>query len=688
MFSCSLVRTRAFPRALLLFVSLLFTLDAAADSGDYRARLGTLPGGLRVAEQVDAVTFPQFQGTRPASSSPDAPAVGAGHVRAIRVLLPHVYQQNYALALPDHSGYINVGFYNHHVMVEYGGPSVAASSSPFLGADRGFWRDGESKWTRYFPTPRGITGKISHFLLTLYVVPRLDASTRTPGTPNLVMTVEEATVHDMHVIRGKAFAENIALAVGEDDWSRWREKEVRAGMLPRDLPGPLALPERFTSRLPFVEQRTIALHDDPNEHRRDKRCLTDVAYHLTNLHTALLEVYFSRPDLCAFDPHPNQDIAAPLPLVEVIDPIDIPPVIEPTVFEAVALEPSQLQAPHAFDAAMNVQFCNSNHPEGAGDGACTDDDYRAAAALGELTPDRINTLLRQLALMHAADEPGPARLRSGKDDLDRWLNADLARAENALNAAQAVVHVSDARAEPTEPVKKKKKSRLLKASCVEPTPDTGASDDGFQQCVRDAKRKLREPEAVIAVTPAVHTNGDGNRFHLRGTPQFDRLVREFRNTGRGMPGGVAGDQFGGMTAAIARDGAPAGDNLGFIFINDPALRGGAARFPFGVEHIWAPGGGGGDNAGHRDDWTGLRGLPVNSRQMLIQVIMTALTDPNAQYEQRRTNNGNTIRTFRYFVFVHNNTLYAIRNIRIVLGKNGMVVTAYPVANAGAQPLAM
>jgi hypothetical protein len=687
MFSCSLVRTRAFPRALLLSVSLLFTLDAAADSGDYRARVGTLPGGLRVAEQVDAVTFPQFQGTRPASSSPDAPAVGAGHVRAIRVLLPN-NGQNFALALPDRSAYVSFYFYNHDLRVEYGGTSATASVPPFPGLDPDkAWSAHESKWTQYIDMPKKITRKITHFLVTLYVVPYLGEQVRAQGAANLMATVEEATVHNMHVVRGPMLAGDIPVMVSEEAWSRWREKPIRAGMLP-DRRGRLALPDDFTSRLPFVEQRTIALHDDPNEHRRDKRCLTDVAYHLTNLHTALLEVYFSRPDLCAFDPHPNQDIAAPLPFVEVIDPIDRPSGIEPTVFEAVALEPSQLQAPHAFDAAMNVQFCNSNHPEGAGDGACTDEDYRAAAALGELTPDRINTLLRQLALMHAADEPGPARLRSGKDDLDRWLNADLARAENALNAAQAVVHVSDARAEPTEPVKKKKKSRLLKASCVEPTPDTGASDDGFQQCVRDAKRKLREPEAVIAVTPAVHTNGDGNRFHLRGTPQFDRLVREFRNTGRGMPGGVAGDQFGGMTAAIARDGAPAGDNLGFIFINDPALRGGAARFPFGVEHIWAPGGGGGDNAGHRDDWTGLRGLPVNSRQMLIQVIMTALTDPNAQYEQRRTNNGNTIRTFRYFVFVHNNTLYAIRNIRIVLGKNGMVVTAYPVANAGAQPLAM
>lgn len=692
MFSCSPVRARVFPRAVLLFVSLIFTVDAVADSGDYRARTETLSGGLRVAEQVDAVTFPQFQGTPTASSNPDAPGVGAGQARAVRVLLPNKGGQTFALALPDHAGYINVNFYNHDVAVEYSGPSVSASASPFLGADPGFWIAGESKWARYYSAPSELTRKSSHFLLTLYVIPRLDENARTPGTPNLVLTVDAATVSDMHIIRGRSLADNIALAIGDDDWSRWREKPIHAGMLPLDsLTGPRDLPEKFARRLPFVEQRTIALHDDPNEHHRDKRCMTDVAYHFTNVQAALLEIYFGRSDLCALDPHPNQDIGAALPLVEVAELADIPRVLEPTVFEAAALDPAQLRAEDAFDAAMDIQFCNSNHPQAASDEACTDEDHRAAASLGELSPERIDELLAQLARMFDADQPGTAMLRTGNEALDRWLNADLIRAENALNAAQATVHVSDARDAPKEPIKEKKKRKkvkLVKASCVQPALDQAASDDGFQRCIRDAKRSLRETENVIALTPAVQSTDDINRFHLRGTPQFDRLAREFRNTGRGMPRGIAENEFPRMTAAIARDGAPTGDNLGFIFINDPALRGGAVRFPFGVEHIWAAGGGGGDNAGHRDDWTGLRGLPVNSREMLVQVVMAALTDPNAQYTQARMRNGNIVRTFGYFLFEHNNALYAVRNVRIVLGQNGMVVTAYPLRNANAQALSM
>ena len=693
MFSCSPVRARVFPRAVLLFVSLIFTVDAVADSGDYRARTETLSGGLRVAEQVDAVTFPQFQGTPTASSNPDAPGVGAGQARAVRVLLPNKGEQTFALALPDHAGYINVNFYNHAVAVEYSGPSVSASASPFLGGDPGFWIAGGSKWARYYSASSELTRKSSHFLLTLYVIPRLDGNARTQGTANLVLTVDAATVSDMHIIRGRSLADNIALAVGDDDWSRWREKPIRAGMLPRDsLTGPSDLPEKFARRLPFVEQRTIALHDDPNEHHRDKRCMTDVAYHFTNVQAALLEIYFGRSDLCALDPHPNQDIGAALPLVEVAELADIPRVLEPTVFEAAALDPAQLQAEDAFDAAMDIQFCNANHVQAASDEVCTDEDHRAAASLGELSPVRIDELLAQLARMFDADQPGTAMLRTGNEALDRWLNADLIRAENALNAAQATAHVSDARAAPKEPIKtnkKKKKAKLVKASCVQPALDQAASDDdGFQLCVRNAKRSLRENEHVVALTPAVQTADDIGRFRLRGTPEFNGLAREVRNTGRGMPHGIAEHEFAGMTAAIARDPAPTGDNLGFVFINDPTQQGVDARFRFGVEHIWAAGGGGGDNAGHRNDWTRLEGLPVNSRDMLVQVIMTALTDPNAQYTQTRMRNGNIVRTFSYFLFRHNNTLYAIRNVRIVLGQNGMVVTAYPLRNANAQALSM
>jgi len=84
----------------------------------------------------------------------------------------------------------------------------------------------------------------------------------------------------------------------------------------------------------------------------------------------------------------------------------------------------------------------------------------------------------------------------------------------------------------------------------------------------------------------------------------------------------------------------------------------------------------------------LPGLPVNSRELLTDIIMGALTDRHADYTQQRQRNGNLVRTFRQFTFRQGGTAYRITNIRIVLGQNGMVITAFPKAGARANRLNM
>jgi hypothetical protein len=691
MFRCSPLRIRELSFALLLLVSSTFSIDATADSGNYRVRAETLRTGVRVSQQVDTVTFPLLKGTLPTSSSADAPGVASGRLRAVRGLLPRKGNIDFGLALPDGSAYIKVDFYNHAVAVGYGGSSITEASAPFWEKDKHELKwEGSAKrrWSQIIPIGPRLSATATHFLVTLYVLPRLDEASQTDSGPNLVLTVHEAVVQGMNIVRGRSLADNVALAVNEDDWSKWRGAALRAGSISESGDGPLALPAAFTSRLPFVEQRTMDLREDASGLRRDKRCVTDALYQISNLLLpAILDFYFSRPDLCSLDPHPNQNIAEALPLVEVADQGGAPRFNEATVFEASSLQPEQFGATASFDAAMNIQFCNTNHLGSAGDEACSDADNRAIAAIGELTPRTVDELLARIASMYEPDRQGPATLRTGNSELDRWLNADLVRAENALNAARAVVHVSDARAEPTEPIKnkKKRKRKLVKASCIE-TKETGhAEGDGFQQCVRKARRRLGETGLVVALPPLVESN---ERHYLRGTPGFERLVREFRNSGRGMPWGIRDEQFSQFTAAIARDRAPTGDNVGIVFINDPALRTGGDRFRYGVEHIWAPGAGGGDNAGHRDDWRALAGLPVNGRELLIEIVMAALTDPQARFKQTRSHKGHVVRTFEYFVLRRGNAAHAIKNVRIVLGQNGMIITAYPLANARAEPLFM
>ncbi|HTH73377.1 MAG TPA: hypothetical protein VL635_03140 [Trinickia sp.] len=689
MFSCCFNGMRKFRLAWLL-VSLIVSTHAAADSGDYRVRDQALSNGVRIVQRVDATAFPKFNGEHPRPSSVDAPNVGAGHLRAIRALVPLRGNNLAALSLPDGSSFLTVEIFNHHVLVKYGGSSVGPSTSPFWGADSDARWEGSAnrRWSRTIATGPRVSRTATHYLVTLYIVPHFGQALPRERSPNLLLTVNEAGVQGMNVVRGRSLAHNVPLSVDDKDWSRWRESALRAGVV-RDVDGgPLALPAAFTSRLPFLEQRTVDLQPDSTIRRRDRRCLTDIAYYMSNvLLPALLEIYFGRADLCTLDPHPNQDIAGALPLVEVANPEDIPRIPEAAVFEAAALDPSELNATAAYDAAMDVQFCNDDHARTAGDEACTDADRRAIAAIGDLRPLEIDELMHQIGRIFDPNRPGPGTLRTGNAELDQWLNADLLRAGNALNAAQAVVHVSDARYEPRAPIKnkKKKKRKLVKASCTEETRNDHPDNDPFQECVRKAKQRIGESESVFAVTPHLESN---ERHHARGTVEFERLTREFRNTRKGMPWGIAEDQFARFTAAIARDRAATGDNLGLVFINDPALRNGQDRFRYGVEHIWAPGGGGGDNAGHRDDWQGLKGLSVNSRDMLVQLIMAALTDPNARFTQTRTNNGNVVRTFEYFVFMRGNTPFAIRNVRIVLGQNGMVITAYPLRNASAESLQM
>jgi hypothetical protein len=692
MFSCSPARIGALARSVLICASLACSVDALAESGHYRVKEGLLSTGVRVAQQVDAVTFPAFEGSPPKSPDADTPAAGTDRMRSIRALVPVKGDTTSVLALPNGSAYLTFDLFNHAVLVGYGGPSVTQSPTPFWGTQNQSMRQGDDdpRWSQVLNIGRRISPNATHVLVTLYVVPRLDGAPQNADAANLALTINEATVQGMHVVSGRSLADSVTLAVSDADWRAWREQPIRAGMMP-DSTTAFALPAAFAKRLPFVEQRTIDLSGDSGGRRRDKRCMINVAYEMSNLlFPALLEVYFGRSDLCTLDPHPNQDIAAPLPLVEIANREDIPRLPDSTVFEATAQAPEELGESDAFDAAMNIQFCNSNHAQATGHDACTDADKRAAAALGNLTPTQIQNLLAQIERMYDAEHAGPSTLTADTDELSRWLNADLERAENALNAAQAIVHVSDARVDQDEPVKKKKKKnkqrpQVVKASCVENHKAQTAPGDRARKCVDAAKALLHETGEAVALTPQVASR---DRYSRRGTEQFNRYAREFRNTGRGMPRGISEEQFATFTAAIGRDVASPGDNLGFVFINDPVLRGGAARFPYGVEHIWSPGAGGNDNAGHRQDWETLQGLPVANRELLIQIVMAALTDPNARFTQLRSRNGNVVRTFQYFVFMHGNIPFAVRNVRIVLGQNGMVVTAYPLRGASAQPLEM
>ncbi len=695
MFRCLPVRARHLPCALLLSIPFVLPVDALADQGQYRVRDEARSNGVRVVQQVDSVIFPRFEGSRPSSSAPDAPGIEAGQLRAVRAVTQRRGDSTLAIVSQDGAASIVVEFFNRHVRLTYRGPSVSESSNPFVGRDKETrWKN--NGWEQTVATGGPLSAEATHFVVTLYALPRTGDPSQPKGKGNLVVTVNEATVQGMRVIGGRVLVDKATLAVDENNGSRWRQAPLRAGVLADEDAETQNPATAFTRHPLFVEQRTLDLRTDESTRRRDKRCVNSAIHEMSNLLLpALLEVYFGRADLCSLDPHPNQDIAAPLPLVEVTDPQDVPRIPEPTVFEAAALDPADLGYADAFDAAMGIEFCNANHRAGPDEQPCTDEDRRESAAIGELTPQAIDDLLAQIARMYQPDQQGPATLRTGNADLDRWLNADLVRAEQALIRAKSIARLSGAAEEPTIPIKKKRKktddtkTKVLKTSCAIDKQDNVDGDDEYRVCVRKGKKKIRRTEGetgpFVALTPHID---DGTRFHLRNTARFTPLVREFLNTNGNAPNGMSNEEFTRFTAAIARDAAPTGDNLGIVYLNDPSIKK-TDRFKYGLEHIWAPGSGGGANAGHRGDWEdNVAGLSVNTRAMLTELIMTALTDPYAQFTQTRGRNGNVVRTYKYFTFTHGQRVYAISNVRIVIGQNGMVITAYPLDKAKAVALDM
>ncbi|MHA2690738.1 hypothetical protein, partial [Vibrio harveyi] len=226
--------------------------------------------------------------------------------------------------------------------------------------------------------------------------------------------------------------------------------------------------------------------------------------------------------------------------------------------------------------------------------------------IGNLSPRSVRELIQNINDYHADSEAGaaaPLHLRTGNTQLDAWMAADSERAANALSSAASIAEVSDSRANPDKPSNmRQRKKKVVKASCAENNVKREASEQGWE-CVRKAKRKLNRHDNAIAVLPQLQTGG---RYYLAGTSEFDVLVQTFLRPGPELPAGIRTNEFAGLTAAIAHDGASTGDNLGIVYLNNPVNRG-RQRFPFGLNHIWAPGGGGGEQ-GHREDW---RALSVN-----------------------------------------------------------------------------
>lgn len=675
---------RFFRDASILLAFLAASAISHAQSNDFRSWTEKRPGGVQVLQHWNYRYFPGAQGRYVDPNEPDLPGVGGEPIRSLRVVVPldAQYRTDFMMKAgsdQELSGQIGAT----ELSVAYWRPSESHVANPFLPAKAGArpatWDAERRVWTQKIPFIRKLSANATHVLINLYIAPGPTLAPQREDSGNLFITVHEAAIEDAGIIAGRQLAEDVAISVEDNGWHAWKHQPIRAGS-----GGIGAIHEWPHGQAALVEQRALSLQGDSAGPARDKRCVEDFLQTLIYAPVWLLERALNAPSHCTLDPEPNNQ--PNLPLIDIAAAPELPPAIDLTLYEAAAIDAGGFSA---FDVAMNIVFCNDNTSPAAALGeACTLTDRSAIAAIGELSPDQIRALLEQIAGLGGSSQQANTSLNTGNAALDIWLNENWERAENALNAAVTIVRTSDAAQRPNKPVKKPgTEAKILKASCVDNRDVLEIGDDPWQQCIRKAKHRTNVTVPAVSIPPRVQVRGN---YYLSDTREFDTLVRQFKHSGKSLPPGVSSDQFAQFTRAIGIDAARAGDNLGIVFLNDPDMRGGRQRFPFGLEHIWAVGSGGGPNAGHREDWQTLLGLSVNSRELLVQIVMAALTDPDAAYVQQRSRNGNLVRIYRGFRFHYGSRIYRVRNIQVVLGQNGMVISAFPIKDASAdiEPMSM
>ncbi|MGL5842241.1 MAG: hypothetical protein ACRCYK_10645 [Aeromonas hydrophila] len=603
----------------------------------------TAGDGGTIEQIANTMVFPAFKGELKPPGSLAVAAIGnAESVRSVKVLVARDGNDTRLFTLRAGDATISARVSEFSLAVTFGSgtpPLTTESTESKL-----LWR----------PIPQDV----KYLLFTAYIVPWI--TPQSEWSDRVIVTMNEAAVHGSSIVAGREIADPIRSGLSNEGLDELIQSSISVTSGTLDNRG-----------IAFFEQRSVPFSDESGSHHRSKRCVEDFIQGITSLSAWWWERLFGAPSICSI----RQPESLPDPQIDLVPVRNQPVNVDLSVYEADEIQGGDVPD---FEVAMGVQFCNDRPPtrRTGNPEDCTLADRDAIRLIGNLSPRAVRELLQNINDYHADSETGaaaPLRLTTGNAQLDAWLLADPERAANALSSAASIAQVSDSRTKPDEPTNlRQRKKKVVKASCADNNAMREASEQGWE-CVTKAKRKLKRQDDAIAVPPQLQTGG---RYYLAGRSEFDALVRTFLRPRPELPAGIRSDEFAGLTAAIAHDGASTGDNLGIVYLNNP-VNSSRQRFPFGLNHIWAPGGGGGEE-GHRQDW---RALSVDSAGTLTRVIMAALTDVHAQYTQTRTADGKVVRTYRRFSFMDVGRQTVYQNIRIVLRQNGMVVTAFPLKNA-------
>ncbi|WP_159082877.1 hypothetical protein [Burkholderia mayonis] len=355
------------------------------------------------------------------------------------------------------------------------------------------------------------------------------------------------------------------------------------------------------------------------------------------------------------------------------------------------------------DLAMNMLACGQEDPDDATSPlACTVDDSTAIAAFTALSLDDARTMRRALHDYADALESGaasPPTINTNNSAVNSWAIQNPELAETLLDGVISVMNSSSAVDQPsTKGAVRNRGKKMIRASCVKSSSVQEASDEGWI-CIKKAKVKTSDAGNRTGVPPNVQPGG---QYYLQSdgtqTANFNTLIREIVNSSQ-IPPGFSSSNFGASVRAIARDGAPSGYNRGIVYLMNANFQGQASntgrRFGFGLQHILSPGPSQQQrdrgitqdaSIGHREDWAALGvGNDTAGQNQLTRIIMSAVTSTTAISSQAQRNSMvagfSYARDYSSIVVANGSTYDTYTNIRIVIGGDGNIITAYPLKGA-------
>lgn len=330
-----------------------------------------------------------------------------------------------------------------------------------------------------------------------------------------------------------------------------------------------------------------------------------------------------------------------------------------------------------FDDAMNVLACNSDRNSTASQSLCSLTERQAIHAVGDLTADTVYRLLGEVSTYlndSAQGATAPLSVHSDNSALDLFINQNPEKAESFLHsAANLIINSEPSPAEliSLRPRKgEKRKTGVIVAACSKKLDNLTP-----KECIDKVKVVTKQYAKKIALPPRLTTS---DHYYESGSPAFSQLVNRFINSRMPVPPGMTESNFATYTAAIGWDAAPAGRNVGIIYLPNPTFlthsQRTKQRFAYGLEHIFS-----GNEANHEVQW---RRVHVNSQQAVLRLVMNAVTNRDNQFTLLRSISGdNQARLYENVTYVDGRWHRTISNVVVVVASNGMIITAYPTASS-------